>query len=248
MPTKSKTKISIVIPAYNEEAVIAKTLATIYNQNYKNKFELIVCDNNSTDKTAEIAARMGAKVVSERRKGTMYAYDAGMRAATGDLILVTNADVLLPYNWISSIVKCYEDPSVVGVGTKVKFYDVPRWINWVLFGLDRLNPQKSMWGTSLSCRRWVYEKVGGFNHGTNLNEDAVFSLLIKKHGKIRITSECTVLMDGRRFRGGPIRAFLEWWRGYGLNSVYILINYIFFKRIKSRKTEFKDIREEPTES
>jgi len=107
----SQPKVSVVIPAYNEEVLLPSTLNSLKNQDYQDIYEVIICDNNSTDKTASIAKRFGAKVVMEKRKGTSYAYDTGMRAASGELILVTNADTLLPYNWISSIVKAYDNNS-----------------------------------------------------------------------------------------------------------------------------------------
>lgn len=235
--------VSVVMPAFNEELEIGSTLDTVFAQDYTGKFEVIVCDNNSADRTAEIAESKGAKVVKETRKGTRFAYDAAMKAATGEIILVTNADVRLPSNWVSEIVKAYADPDVVGVGTRVTFYDAPRWVNAFLdVSNNKLNPHKAMWGTSLSCRRSVYEKVGGFNHGVNTNEDAVFTLLIEKFGKVKILDHVTVAMDGRRFNKGTIKAVREWFKGYGLNSAYMQINYLVSGEIKGLYSDFSDHR------
>lgn len=235
--------VSVVIPAYNEELNIAKTLETISHQDYTGKVEVVVCDNNSADRTSEIAAEHGARVVKEAQKGTRFAYDRAMRESKGEIIIATNADTLLPVNWISKIVAAYEDPEVVGVGTRVKFYNAPKWVNTYLnIANNKLNFKPAMWGVSLSCRRSVYEKVGGFNHGVNINEDAIFTLLIEKFGKVRILSDVVVEMDGRRFNKGTVSAVREWFKGYGLNSLYMQVNYVLTGEIKSLTTDFQDYR------
>lgn len=245
MKKTSPTTVSIIIPAYNEEVLLPFTLNSLKNQDYKSKFEIIVCDNNSSDKTAQIARKFGAKVVKELRKGSSFAYDTGMRAATGDIILVTNADTLLPKDWISSIVKEYEeDPEVVAIGTYVKFYNAPSWVNLVLQILDFINPVKAMWGTSMSCRRWAFYEVDGFQHGVNTNEDALFTLKLKKVGKFKRINNVIVLMDGRRFNGGFINALKAWNNGIGLNALQILFNLIFTREAKGSIKDFEDIRED----
>jgi len=239
----SKFKVSVVIPAYNEEVLLPFTLNSLKNQDYKDPFEIVVCDNNSTDSTAKIARRQGAKVVLEKRKGTSYAYDTGMRNAEGELILVTNADTLLPSNWISSIVKVYdENPDVVVVGTTVKFYNAPDWVNTAMKSLDTLNPIKAMWGVSMSCRKWVFYKVGGFQHGINTNEDAIFTLMAKKYGKFKRLTDVIVEMDGRRFNNGLLNAGKAWIGGFGGNALSILFNYALKGKIKGIIREFEDFR------
>ncbi len=241
---EKKYKVSVVMPAFNEELVIEQTLQTLKEQDYPEEFEIVVCDNNSTDKTSEIAKKMGAKVVFERRKGTRFAYDTAIRESSGEIILITNSDTKLPANWVSKIVKEFEDPTVVGVGTRVRFYGCPDWINWYLDFNWAVSPKKGMWGVSMSCRRWVYEKVGGFNHGVNTNEDAIFQLLIEKHGKIKFVEDVITLMDGRRFDKGVLNAVKEWLKGYGLNSLVVQINYMAFGKIKSLSNNFSDHRSE----
>lgn len=238
-----KVRVSVILPAYNEELVLEQTLQTILNQDFNEPIELIVANNNSTDRTVEIAQKMGAKVVNETRKGTRFAYEAGMRAATGEFILATNADVRLPNNWIKRIVESYDqNPKIVGVGTKVRFYNSPEWVNAFMAFADIVNPKPAMWGVSLSCRRQIYQKVGGFNHGVNTNEDAIFSLLIEKFGQVKILSDVVAEMDGRRFNQGFMKALYFWVTGIGLNGLYIQFNYLMFGQIKSLINDFGDIR------
>jgi glycosyltransferase involved in cell wall biosynthesis len=85
-------KISLIIPCFNEERGIAKILES------KPKFidEVVVVDNNSTDKTAEVSQRLGARVVSENKNGYGYAYLAGFKAATGDVVVAMDGDNSYP--------------------------------------------------------------------------------------------------------------------------------------------------------
>jgi len=88
--------VSVVIPCYNEEEGIQATLADMPAL----VDEVIVVDNNCTDCTAEVASRMGAKVIVEPRPGYGSAYKAGFRAATGDVIVAMDGDGTYPRSFI----------------------------------------------------------------------------------------------------------------------------------------------------
>ncbi|GIW67109.1 MAG: hypothetical protein KatS3mg095_1007 [Candidatus Parcubacteria bacterium] len=94
-------KISVIIPAYNEEKGIENTLKRIP----KEVFEIIVVDNNSTDKTAEIAKKLGAKVVKETKQGYGYALQKGFNIAQGDIIVTLDADGQYPGEKILELVE-----------------------------------------------------------------------------------------------------------------------------------------------
>jgi glycosyltransferase involved in cell wall biosynthesis len=88
--------VSVVIPCYNEEEGIQVTLADMPDA----VDEVIVVDNNCTDRTAEVAAAMGAKVVCESKPGYGAAYKAGFRAASGDIIVTMDGDATYPRAFI----------------------------------------------------------------------------------------------------------------------------------------------------
>ncbi len=247
MTKSTKLKLSVVIPAFNEEESLPKVIKALKKQTFKDTFEIIVVDNNSIDKTASVAKKLGAKVVFEPRKGTRFAYDAGMRAATGEIIAVTNADVKLPKNWLSTLLKYYEDPEVVGVGTHIDFYNCPKYVNFIWYVIKELGDialktgllevkERTFWGPSMSCRRDVFYKVGGINQGSDTNEDYIFTQLIRKHGKAPYVYDTTVLIDGRRYAGGLLNAISNWANGIGLNSLSLMF------RKKSVIKNFKDVR------
>ncbi len=243
----SDFSVSIVIPAFNESENLANVLQQIKNQDYLNIKEIIVVDNSSTDQTAQIAEELGAIVLLEKKKGTRFAYQTGMSHATGDIIAVTNADVSLPTNWISSMLKYYKDPNTVGVGTHIKFYNCPTYVNFFwqiikytgdiamflrIFGVK----ERTFWGASMSVRREIFHLVGGIDQSTDTNEDMLFTQSIRQKGKAPYIYDTVVLLDGRRYSGGIINAAKNWIKGIGLNSLFVLFTG------HSKITTFEDVR------
>lgn len=112
---KNKKKISIVIPAWNEEDCIATVVSALRKQDYpRSEFEIIVVDNNSTDKTSAVAAAAGADLVLfEKEQGTNMARNCGLHAAQGEILAFLDADCEPPHDWLSHIVKNFEDIAVV---------------------------------------------------------------------------------------------------------------------------------------
>lgn len=82
----SKPQVSVVVTAYNEEAYLPQALTSIKNQTLQD-FELIVVDTNSTDQTAVIARKHGAKIVKENIQGMTPARETGFAAARGSIII-----------------------------------------------------------------------------------------------------------------------------------------------------------------
>jgi glycosyltransferase involved in cell wall biosynthesis len=96
-------RISIVIPAYNEEKAIGQTLVEVKEALARLgevEHEIIVVDNNSTDATAETAKKAGAKVVFEGKRGYGRAYKKGLAEAAGEVIITGDADCTYPFGEI----------------------------------------------------------------------------------------------------------------------------------------------------
>lgn len=120
---KSTLRVSLVIPAYNEASCIRQCLEAISRQTVK-PYEVIVVDNNSTDKTAEIAKSFPfVKLLHERRQGVVFARDRGFDAARGDIIGRIDVDTVLPPDWIQNVQKIFTDSHVTAV-SGVMHYDV----------------------------------------------------------------------------------------------------------------------------
>jgi glycosyltransferase involved in cell wall biosynthesis len=93
-------KISVVIPCFNEEAGIARVIPSLP----KSVDEIIVVDNNSTDRTQEVARGLGATVVFEKRKGYGAAYKAGLAAVTGEITVTLDGDGTYPVEQIEECI------------------------------------------------------------------------------------------------------------------------------------------------
>jgi glycosyltransferase involved in cell wall biosynthesis len=101
-------KVSIVIPALNEERGVGKTIDAIHTDYFKNHkwaLEIIIVDGDSKDNTREIATRKGAQVILEKRKGYGRAYKTGFAHATGDVIVTGDADATYPFNTIHEYIQ-----------------------------------------------------------------------------------------------------------------------------------------------
>ena len=107
-------KISVVVPAYNEEAVIERCLNALVNQIVPVD-EILVVDNNSTDRTAEIAEKYreyGVRVIRETVQGLIPARNRGFDEATGDILGRIDADTVVEPDWSQRLAEAFADPDV----------------------------------------------------------------------------------------------------------------------------------------
>jgi glycosyltransferase involved in cell wall biosynthesis len=152
--TGKKLRVSVVVPAYNEEDMIGPCLDAILGQTVAAD-EIIVVDNDSTDGTAVVLRAYGDRIISlrESRPGVCYARNAGLDAAIGDLIVRIDADTRLPTRWIEQIHELFIDPTVEAVTGPARYYDIqlPRLVS----RLDLL--LRAAWARSTQQRLdWIY--------------------------------------------------------------------------------------------
>lgn len=107
-------KASIVIPAWNEEDSIFVTLSSLAEQQLPFKCELIVINNNSTDRTQEILDELGVKSILETRQGVGYARQTGLENAKGKYFLCADADCIYPKTWVAKMVDTIESNEAKG--------------------------------------------------------------------------------------------------------------------------------------
>lgn len=116
-------KVSVVIPAYNEERFIGLCLESLLNQE-EAADEIIVVDNNSKDHTAKIAKKYGVRVVSEKKQGMIPARNAGYNSAQFDIIARSDADNVLPPYWIKRIKESFLNEKIDALAGPVKYSDL----------------------------------------------------------------------------------------------------------------------------
>lgn len=195
-------KVSVVIPAYNEENYIEKCLKALSNQTVKAD-EIIVVDNKSHDKTAEVAKRLGAKVINESKQGASYARNTGFDKASGDIIARTDADTIVPKNWIEKIKKDFSDPEVGIVCGGVVYYG--RLLNplshFLIFWVDDIFGYKAITGPNFGIRKSVWEKVRREVHMDNsrYHEDLDLAIHAQKYGRTFRDYSLMVNSSSRKF-------------------------------------------------
>lgn len=115
-----KTVLSVILPALNEEKAVGGTIRAIPTRELSKmgyEVEILVVDNGSTDKTAEVARGHGAKVIHEPRQGYGRAYKTGFDQARGSIIVTVDADMTYPVEDIPTLVKIIEEENLDFVTT-----------------------------------------------------------------------------------------------------------------------------------
>lgn len=213
--------ITVVIAAFNEEEYLPRCLESLSKQTYpKDRFEVTVVDNNSTDKTAQIAKKFGAIVIPEKRQGNTYAIKHGMDEAKGDIIAATDADTQVADNWLSVIAGTFTDPDVVAatgviradVGPKI----VDRSINlaYIIFMyISAFIGKPNLSGFNLAVRKNAYLKVGGVNPLFTMSSDVDLGIRLSKIGKVRVVRNMCAATSFRRWGNGFLPTLWDYIKG-----------------------------------
>lgn len=113
-------KISVIVPNYNSASTLPDCIQSLLNLNYpKEKLEILVVDNGSTDNSVQIIKTFPVKLITENNvKGSYAARNSGVREATGEICAFTDADCIVDRDWLRNAVK-YFDAEVGGVAGKI---------------------------------------------------------------------------------------------------------------------------------
>ncbi len=195
--------ISVVVPAHNEEKRIGHLLRSLADQETGFPFEVIVVDNASPDRTSAIAKEAGVRVLFENQKGYSYPIIRGCAAARGEVICITDADVIAPNDWLKKIKRAYgENPDAAGIGGIFYYHDGSKFLNLALRVIYTISPKliiAEMNGTNMSFRKTAYEKVGGFEYGVNLSSETLLARKLRATSRILIKKDLLVYTSCRRF-------------------------------------------------
>jgi glycosyltransferase involved in cell wall biosynthesis len=212
-------KVSIIIPAYNEEAYLAQTIKSALEQDYPD-FEVIVVNNASTDPTEEIARGFpNVAVVNESRRGLPWAREAGRLAASGDIIANMDADCLPDRDWLSKGSVYFKDMSVSAVSGPYDYYDgglVFRyatlcsqmsifWLTSRIIQLPGIRAGALMIGGNNLIRAEALKKAGGYNTAlTFYGEDTDTAKRMSKFGRVVFNNRLIMKTSARRFKAEGI--------------------------------------------
>lgn len=205
-------RVSVVIPARNEEAYLPSALEAVLAQTLP-PFEVIVVDNASTDRTREVAEAFGARVVFCGRKGVAYARQAGLLAARGEWVAMTDADSLPTPRWLERL--AHKAPGAVAVYGPLRFYGVSpleaafsEWGYRAFLNLMALLGRPNLAGANMMVLKEAALKVGGFPE-VEAREDVLLGWRLKALGPVRYARDALVLTSARRLQGGWGRFLLR---------------------------------------
>ena len=213
-------KVSVVIPTYNEEKYIRKCLESVINQ-IVTADEIIVVNNNCTDKTEAIARKFGVRIVYEKVQGMTPARNAGFNSAKYEIIARCDADAVVPKNWIKKIKSNFKKGGVDALTGPVFFNDskifkskstVPAHLAWKSFRLISKG-RNCLMGPNMSLTKNIWKKVKDIVNldDKKVHEDMDLSLKIAKvHGKIGYDPTLAVGISARRLKKHPESFFLEY--------------------------------------
>ena len=117
---------SLVVPAFNEEAYLPATLASV--RRAEAGIEIIVVDNDSSDRTADVAASYGATIVREHEHNVARVRNAGASAANGDVVVFLDADTLVPERLFSRIAEIMQDRRCLGGAVDIDHQPKRAWV------------------------------------------------------------------------------------------------------------------------
>jgi len=245
-----KPKISVIIPTYNEENNLKRTLIAVKRQICNIPYEIIVTDGQSSDNTVSIAEKYARVYISpEKGKSSQLNYVAPK--SSGDLLIFLDADTLIDEYFLQKIFRIFEKhKKLLACSARIKYYDGRAVIfklgsqTFTITNYFFLNFNMHIWyffktllgfpeliGCNIIVRREIFFKVGGFKQLPEglIGIDKVFSDSLiyltrkMKKGRIRTLNFVSVLTSGR---------FLNARRSLGRISQYRQNKEIFYDLAK----------------
>ena len=198
-PEGEPPPVTVIVPAYNEEAGIAATIRSLLDTDYRAPLEILVVDDGSTDRTAEIAQSLiagglrGVRLIRKANGGKPSALNAGLAQARYDVLVMVDGDTVFQRDTLSRLVRPLADPQVGAVSGNTKVANrggiLGRWqhIEYVIgFNLDRrmfdvLQCMPTVPGAIGAFRRAALAGVGGVSDDT-LAEDTDLTMAICRSG------------------------------------------------------------------
>jgi glycosyltransferase involved in cell wall biosynthesis len=195
-------KLSFVVPAYNEERLLSATLDAIRAAatDVAVPYEIIVADDASTDRTAEIAASHGAQVVSVAHRQIAATRNSGAKIATGDVLIFVDADTLIDAAVVRGTLDAIAQ-GAIGGGASIRFEGaMPRYAKLLVPLFARAYRAAGLAaGCYVFCRRDAFDAIGGFDEQYFGAEEVVLSRALKRRGKFVVLGN-PVLTSGRKMR------------------------------------------------
>ncbi|MFN4217990.1 MAG: glycosyltransferase family 2 protein [Candidatus Bipolaricaulia bacterium] len=206
-------KLSVAIPAHNEEQYIVHCLDSLARQEFAGELEIVVCLNLCTDKTEEIVRGFAqrspwpVKIVFEGRKGVGWARQTACLATSGEIIASADADAIYHSDWAARIARAFsEDPKLVVLYGPVRLRGFGAFwgffhpiLNDAITHGGRLFGWHNVIGSNFAMRREAFFAVGGFNTSLKALEDHEIVRRLRRLGRVRYDAHLVAYASARRY-------------------------------------------------
>ena len=201
---------SFIVPAWNEAGLIGATLDAIHAvaRALDEPYEIVVADDGSTDETAEIAERHGARVVKVAHRQIAATRNSGARDAKGEFFIFVDADTIVNATVVGAALQALRTGAVGGGAAVGLDEDVP-WYAKVMMPMfaTAFRTLGLAAGCFVFCTRSAFEAVGGFDETYFGGEEIIFSRAMKRLGRFVVLRR-TVRTSGRKLRTHSV---IEMW-------------------------------------
>lgn len=226
-PSDYKPRISIIVPAYNEEKVVARTIETLIEAEYPDK-EIIVVDDGSKDNTFGIASKYmsrGVKVLRRPNGGKFAALNTGIAVSTGEIIITVDADSMLARAALTEIVRGFENPDVAGVAGNLKVFNRTKLltklqaleyivqIQIVRRAFENFGSLTVASGAFSAFRKTALQEAGNYDPDYLLEDFDITIKLLKSHQILHGSNEAVCYTEAPETLRDIYRQRLSWFRG-----------------------------------
>lgn len=218
----NKPYISIIVPVYNGERTLNECIDSLINLEYpKDKLEIIIVDNNSTDSTRNIIERYPVICALETKVGSYAARNKGIYISKGEIQLFTDSDCVVDKYWAQNIIKKFNDTSVGLIGGKVITYNPTSIVERYLESISSLDNETSIKSrkpsvvtANAAIRKQILVEIGFFDDSFTSGGDYDVSWRIHQKGHV-IAYEPTAIVYHNHKTDFKSLAMKEFRYGYG---------------------------------
>ena len=201
-------RISVIIPTYNEEKYIGRTLRSIRNQRYRD-MEVIIADGNSSDRTVEIAKRIykDVQICTDKRRGVARACNKAAKMAVGDILLFIDADTSISDTMLHAYDRAFRRDIVAATGPIRPLEHTTRAmaiafqiisVHMVTLLIKVRNP--SIIASNMAVSRKAFQRIGGFDEKLVTYQDWNLSHRLGKIGKVAFVKDAVAYTSVRRVK------------------------------------------------
>lgn len=220
---------SVVIPAFNEERYLGRTLEAVnaaverLRRERRMSAEVVVVDNASTDRTAAIARELGATIYHEADHNIARARNLGAEKARAPILVFVDADTLVPPDFLTRVAEEMADARCLAGAMDTDYRPERRTMRLYLClwrGFGRLTQMAQ--GPAQFCRRDAFVAVGGYDETLFMGEDVDFFWRLQRHAaatgaRTRIVRDLRVVPSTRRFDRWPL------WRVFLMTNPFVIL-------------------------